>query len=203
MPIGTTVPVRLPREDGFGLVELLIAMTLLSIALLALVAGFSSSMLALHRAGHSSTATAMAETQLELYRALRFVCIRLEPSSIPDTSPYTSDAAYSSDQVTTAATTGLCPGTGVPDEWNASREITSATTPASPDGYSYRIDTYIVWTCPSGTLSGTSDAPVCLPIIGEPLARPVKQVTVVVRDLGTPRKVYSRQASTFDVSTGI
>jgi prepilin-type N-terminal cleavage/methylation domain-containing protein len=193
----------LPREDGFGLVELLIAMTLLSVALLALIAGFSSSMLALHRAGHSSTATAMAETQLELYRSLRFVCIRLEPSSIPDTSPYTTDPAYSDDQVTTVAVTGLCPNTGVPDEWNASRPVTGTTTPASPDGFSYRVDTYVTWTCPSGTLSGTSDAPVCLPIAGEPLARPVKQVTVVVRDLDTPTKVYSRQASTFDASTGV
>ena len=41
---------RLQNEEGFGLVELLIAMTVMSIAIFALVAGFSSSAGALNRA---------------------------------------------------------------------------------------------------------------------------------------------------------
>lgn len=178
-------------------------MTVLSVALLALLASFSSGAVALRRAGHLSTAAALAEKQMELYRRLRFLCIRLEPTSIPSTTPYTSDTAYSSSQITTTSLPGFCPNTGLPDEWNASREVTSSTAPASPDGYSYRVDTYVVWYCPTGTLTGTADVPLCLPAPGLPAARPVKRVTVVVRDLNALATSYARTTSTFDASADL
>ena len=37
---------------------------------------------------------------MELYRALTYASIRLEPSSVPGTTPYTTDTAYSGTQVT-------------------------------------------------------------------------------------------------------
>src|SRR5215210_4165113 len=60
----------LAPEGGFGLVELLIAMTILSIGIMAIVAGFSAGFLAVNRASRTSTAGTIADRQMEAYRAL-------------------------------------------------------------------------------------------------------------------------------------
>jgi type II secretory pathway pseudopilin PulG len=124
---------RLRAEAGIGLVELLIAMTVLSVALLALVAAFTSGAFALRRAGQTSTAAALAGQQMEMYRGLEYADVRLEPTSIPGVGdPYRSDAAYNATQVTSA-----CSSRPWPDPCDASQ------TPTAPDGRSYRVDTYI------------------------------------------------------------
>jgi type II secretory pathway pseudopilin PulG len=158
------------RNGGFGLVELLLAMTMLNIGLLAVVAAFSSGIISLNRASRVTTAAVLADGQVELYRALTYDAIRLEPTSIPATAPYNTDVAYSGSQVT-----GTC--SGPPPECNASRQATGA------DNKSYRVDTYIVLVTPTG-------------------GRPVKKVTVVVRDFSNLTVTYARQISTFDASTG-
>ncbi len=160
----------LRKNDGFGLIELLLAMTMLNIGLLAVVAAFSSGIVQLNRASRVTTAAVMADGQMELYRALTHAAIRLEPTSIPATAPYTTDQAYSGTQVT-----ATCAGT--PDECNASRQVTGA------DGKTYRLDTYIVSATPTG-------------------GRPLKKVTVVVRDFNNLSLTFARQISTFDPSTG-
>jgi len=160
----------LRREGGFGLVELLLAMTMLNIGLLAVVAAFSSGIVSLNRASRITTAAVLADGQMELYRALTYASIRLEPTSIPGSAPYTTDTAYSASQVTATCA-------GPPDECNASRQATGA------DRKSYRIDTYIVSITPTG-------------------GRPVKKVTVVVRDYNNLTVTFARQVSTFDQSTG-
>jgi type II secretory pathway pseudopilin PulG len=125
---------RLRAEAGIGLVELLIAMTVLSVALLALVAAFTSGAFTLRRAGQTSTAAALADRQMETYRGLKYAHVRLEPTSIPPVGdPYRSDAAYSASQVTSA-----CSSTAWPDPCDASQ------TPTSPDGRRYQVDSYIV-----------------------------------------------------------
>ncbi len=160
----------LRKEGGFGLIELLIAMTMLNIGLLAVVAAFSSGIVSLNRASRVTTAAVLADGQMELYRALTYGAIRLEPTSIPGSAPYTTDAAYSGSQITATCA-------GPPNECNASRQATGA------DGKSYRIDTYIVSVTPTG-------------------GRPVKKVTVVVRDYNNLTVTFTRQVSTFDQSTG-
>src|SRR6185312_10869027 len=127
----------LRREGGFGLVELLIAMAMLNIGLLAVVAAFSSGIVSINRAGRITTASVLADGQMELYRALTYDAIQLDAATIPGTAPYTTDLAYNASQVT-----GTC--TGSPPECNASRQATGA------DGKQYRIDTYIVTTAPTG-----------------------------------------------------
>ena len=158
------------RDGGFGLVELLIAMAMLNIGLLAVVAAFSSGIVSINRAGKITTAAVIADGQMELYRALTYNAVQLDPATIPGTVPYTSDVAYNASQVT-----GTC--TGTPPECNASRQTTGA------DGKQYRVDTYIVSVTPTG-------------------GRPVKKVTVVVRDYNNLTLTYARQVSTFDQSTG-
>ena len=173
---------RLRSQEGFGLIELLMAMVMLNIGILAIVAAFNSGAVTLNRASRISTAAALADQQIELYRAIPYTSIALDASSIPGTSPYTTDTAYSGAQLTTTCTTPI------PDQCNASRSITGA---ASPDRKRYRVDTYIV-------LSTSTTSPPT-PTNG----RPVKIVTVVVRDGGAlSARPLIRVASTFDQSTG-
>jgi Tfp pilus assembly protein PilV len=161
-------------QDGFGLIELLIAMVILNVGILAIVASFNAGILTLSRASKVTTASVLADQQMELYRSIKYDSIRLAAATIPNTAPYTADAAYSATQVTTPA----CSGPSYPNECNASR-----TPVTGADGKSYRVDSYVVQTTPTG-------------------GRPVKLVTVVVRDAADVNKVYARQASSFDQSTG-
>jgi Tfp pilus assembly protein PilV len=160
-------------HDGFGLIELLIAMVILNVGLLAIIASFQAGIISLSRASRVTTAAVLADQQMELYRAITYDSIRLASATVPSSAPYTSDPAYNVSQITTPT----CSGPPYPDECNASR------TAAGADNKSYRVDTYIVQTTPTG-------------------GRPVKQVTIVVRDELNLSKVYVRQASSFDQSTG-
>ena len=66
-----TVSTRVREESGFGLVELLIAMTVMVVGITALVAGMSSGFVAVKRAADESTAAALADKQMEAYRRCR------------------------------------------------------------------------------------------------------------------------------------
>jgi type II secretory pathway pseudopilin PulG len=165
---------RAVRQDGFGLIELLVSMTILNVGVLALVAAFQSGAFALQRASKLSSAAAIADIQMERYRALTYAAIALDGTTFSNDKlnpVYNGDAAYSDAQLTMTCV-------GVPDECRPIRTLTG------PDGKNYRIDTYIV------TDSVTS-------------SRPFKRVTIVVRDAnvltGLP---LARIASTFDESTG-
>lgn len=160
-------------QEGFGLIELLLAMVILNVGLLAIIASFQAGIITLGRASRVTTAAVIADQQMELYRAITYDSIRLASATIPDTPPYTSDPAYNAGQIMTPT----CSGPPYSDECNASRAVTGA------DGKSYRLNTYIVPATPTG-------------------GRAVKQVTIVVRDEGNQSRVYVRQASSFDQSTG-
>src|ERR687895_2789905 len=76
---------RLRSEGGFGLVELLIAMLMLNIGLLAVVAAFSSGIVSLNRASRVTTASVIADQQMELYRAVTHGQICLEQNAVNGT----------------------------------------------------------------------------------------------------------------------
>jgi prepilin-type N-terminal cleavage/methylation domain-containing protein len=165
-------------EAGFGLIELLVAMMILSVGLLALVAGFSSGGTAIRNASKVSTATALADSQMEAYRAIRYGMIALETSSVTladGNSTYASDPARRGGQ--TMAVTATCTSP-ILDTCKARR------TAQGPDGRPYLVDTYVFSETP---VSGS---------------RPVKSVTIVVRSSVSPYKAYVRAQSTFDCSTG-
>jgi type II secretory pathway pseudopilin PulG len=175
------VRARLRSEDGFGLIELLIAMVVLNVGLLALVASFNSGIVTLQRASRITTAAVLADQQMELYRAISWANIRLETAAAAtadgEVTPYRTDADR---QYPTAQVTGTCSPLVA--------ECTPQQTVIGGDNRSYRIDTYIVEEIPN---QGGSNP-----------GRPVKKVAVVVRDGSSLTKVYARQVSTFDQSTG-
>jgi prepilin-type N-terminal cleavage/methylation domain-containing protein len=122
---------RARDEQGFGLIELLIALTVLSFGILALFGAFNAGALSLRRASHISTAAALADKQMEGFRALTYPSIGLT-GTIPGSGVYASDIAYSASQVTVATCAG---STG---------QCTASQTVTGPDGYGYEVDTYIV-----------------------------------------------------------
>src|SRR5262249_46326795 len=59
-------------EGGFTLVELLIALVVLSVGILALIAAYSSGYVTLNRAPRVSSARLVADQQMERYRAVQY-----------------------------------------------------------------------------------------------------------------------------------
>jgi Tfp pilus assembly protein PilV len=180
---------RLRSEEGFGLIELLMAMVMLNIGILAIVASFNSGIVTLNRAGRTSTAAALADQQMELYRAIPYASIALDSTQLAAVdNTYKCDSALgaSCPNSTSSEVTTTC--TGTPNECSPSRSITGAN---SPDRKPYRVDTYIILS----TASTTPPTPTN--------GRPLKIVTVVVRDGGAlSARPLVRIASTFDQSTG-
>jgi prepilin-type N-terminal cleavage/methylation domain-containing protein len=66
---------RLQSEEGMTLIELLIAMVVMALGISALVAGFSSGLLAVGRAKTASTVGTLADRQMELYRQAPFASL--------------------------------------------------------------------------------------------------------------------------------
>ena len=73
---------RLRSERGTGLIELLIALTVLQIAIFAVFAMMQAGGLAILRASRVSAATAVGEQQLELHRGVLHRDIGLATSGI-------------------------------------------------------------------------------------------------------------------------
>jgi Tfp pilus assembly protein PilV len=197
---------RVTSEDGFGLIELLIAMVVMQVALLAIIGAFGAGSVALRRASMLNTAAVLADTQMELYRAMPYDAIGLDTASAPTTGNYVSDTSFCP-----AGKTPVCGNTAPRNNagggsWSctvttgttavsvyfsanglnpcvAHRLVSTATQPPSPDARSYYVDTYIAWSAP---------------ILA---SRAVKQVSVVVRSTTSARAIAS-QVSTFDCSTG-
>ena len=63
---------RLRDEGGFALVEMLIAIVVINVGLLAILLSLTSGMTTLRRSAETSTASAIADKQLHNYRALAF-----------------------------------------------------------------------------------------------------------------------------------
>jgi Tfp pilus assembly protein PilV len=129
---------RARGEQGFALVEMLIAIVIINIGLLAILLALTSGVAALRRSAETSTASAVADKQLERYRALAYSSIYLDTASLGSVdTTYTTDSAYSASQVsqTCSPLTAAC---------------TPSQTVTGPDGRSYRVDTFIVSVTPSG-----------------------------------------------------
>ncbi|HLY85061.1 MAG TPA: prepilin-type N-terminal cleavage/methylation domain-containing protein [Gaiellaceae bacterium] len=156
---------RVRGEEGMTLVELLIAMIVLTVGILALVAAYSSGYVALNRATRVSSATLVADSQMERFRALQYSAIALNTgcgASCTEDTTYTGDTAYSAATAVTGCSS-TTESTCLPTQ-----------TKTGPDGKSYRLDTYIEYSCVSGTyVSPTS--------CGSGNPYPVKRVTLVVR----------------------
>jgi type II secretory pathway pseudopilin PulG len=180
------------EESGFGLIELVIAMTMLNIGILAIVAAFNSSALALSRASKISNASALADTQMELYRGLQYgniVFDTTEWNSARVEANYTADPVYQANMANPVApkmlvpsiSGGACTATGSPATVPAGCDPSRLTR--GSDGRQYRIDTYLYYDQPTN-------------------GQQLKVITVVVREASKLNRSLARLTSTFDSSTG-
>ncbi len=176
---------RLRSEKGFGLVELMISMTMLNIGILAIVAAFQSGAIALKNAGEVSTGSVIADKQMELYRALKYTEIALDTTAVATAN---GDAVYQCDTANKIDPTGACGGANQQTQQLKScatmtPQCNPRQTVPGPDQRSYRVDTYVVSQTP-------------------PTGRAVKLVTIVVRR-SSDLRALARVSSSFDQSSGV
>lgn len=153
-----------------GLVELLAAMVILSIALLALLAGYGSAFVSLRLSSQKTTATQLANSQMELYRALPYGSIGLDADTISDIGDDTSadyNALYSEDSALDGAIdlSGVQAPSGTVNDVTIQDCSTVAPTQACDpvqqgvvgnDHHHYDIYSYIVDTQSRDTSTGLS-----------------------------------------------
>jgi type II secretory pathway pseudopilin PulG len=113
----------LKLADGQGLVELLIALTILAVGIAATVAAFGSSILSLQHASKEGTAITLADRQLEVYRAMPFICVP-RSSSIAMPGSCTPTPTYSV----------------FPNPYTSPITVSGA---AAPDNRSYKVTTTV------------------------------------------------------------
>ena len=168
------------------MLELLMAMVMLNVGILAVVAAFSSGNAALYRSSRISTAGALANKQMEAYRGLKYdniVFVTSEWTSAIANSTYTGDTVYQTNMSNPVAphalvaTVSTCPA-NVP----ASACDPSYTTTGA-DHRSYRVDTYLYYDTPTS-------------------GQQLRAVSVVIRNPDDLTRVFARVSSTFDSSTG-
>jgi prepilin-type N-terminal cleavage/methylation domain-containing protein len=89
---------RLSSQDGFGMIELLAAITVLVVGLLAVFAMFQTSLVQTRRASTITTAAALADTEMEKYRAIKYESLGLDDSAVAAAdSTYKGASAYQAD----------------------------------------------------------------------------------------------------------
>jgi Tfp pilus assembly protein PilV len=185
------VDLRARDESGFGMLELLMAMVMLNVGILAVVAAFSSGNAALYRASRTSTAGALANKQMEAYRGLKYdniVFVTSEWTSAIANSTYTGDTAYQTNMLNPVAPHALVPTVSTCPANVPANACDPSYTTTGADHRSYRVDTYLYFDTP--TTSGVA--------VGQQL----RAVTVVVRNPDDLTRVFARASSTFDSSTG-
>ena len=182
---------RTADDGGFGLVELLIAMTVLTIGIGALVTTFAASAVSLRRAGQKGTALTLADTQMERYRTRSFSAVRIDGTLVPTdtTSTYVTAHTLEDETIPPSTNQALAGANGddacsTIDEPPACLPIQNVT---GPDNHAYRIDTYVNYVNNDATLS------IRTPTSGLAL----KRVTIVVRDRDTGT-ILAREQSAFE-----
>jgi Tfp pilus assembly protein PilV len=171
------------------MVELIAAMGVMAVGILAVFAMFHSGLVQVKRAGTVSTAAALADSEMENFRAITYDAIGLASAAVTaadTTYKNQSGGAYLAisspvNQVNSTVVVAACPATPCTD-------TVPTKNVAGADGRNYRVDTYVTWQAVANS-SGTA-------------GRNVKLVTIIVRDSATMR-TYARVASSFDQSTGL
>ena len=133
---------KLRDEGGMGLVELLVAMFVLSVALLALAAGYESAAISVHNANNKTVAAKLAASQIELYQSLKVSSIGLDQTTLTNVQTSGSgsyDATYVSDEaaLTPTGTDHTILGCGTTPQCLPIQDVTG------PENHPYRIETFI------------------------------------------------------------
>lgn len=189
---------RAQEQDGFLMIEVVAAIMIISIALLALMAGYDSAFFSLHKSSQKAVAATLANQQLELYSALPYASIGLNSSlvnAVGDSTKSTYDSLYATNTILDGTKTD--PVTGQQVANNGTQNDVTASVCASDttdancipiqtvtgtDGRSYRIETFVVDT--SNTESDESN-----------IRWTTRDVSVIVRDPTNDDQIVSEQTA--------
>lgn len=134
---------RARSEAGIGLIELLVALTMIAVGIGAALSVFASSIVSLQHGAKEGTALSLADRQLEAYRSMSFACL---PTSL--TSGYTTPAQVGVDPACGAPfeppdyTDPRDPSnpTPFPNPYAATQQVSGAV---SPDHRAYTVATSV------------------------------------------------------------
>jgi type II secretory pathway pseudopilin PulG len=211
------VPARAAEEEGFGLIELLFAMVMLNIGILALVASFQAGAVALARSSSVSNGAAVANKVMEVYRGLKSCAIYLsapsgggaDVSGLPNGIPNSTSSWYARYAGDTGAYSNI-----TYFNYNGSTPLW-ATNPKGSGTYAGIPDPCTAPTLPTGSPDptkavqyvtgpdGQSYPVFTYVIVTQPsgtawTAGYVKQVTVSVLNPRATTKILARVTSYFD-----
>jgi hypothetical protein len=131
---------RLKSEAGFiGLIELLTATTVITVALLSLMAGYDSAFVSLHNSSRQSAASTLAAKQLELYSALAYTSIGLDTTTLA--SVKATDTTYVADEAALDNAAGALDATI--SGCGTASQCLPVQTLAGNDRRNYRVETFI------------------------------------------------------------
>jgi type II secretory pathway pseudopilin PulG len=103
------VRARASQEDGFGMVELIFAVVVLNLGILALMGAFNAGVFSLRRSAATSNGTAVADKVMEVYRDTRNCGIYLtgstgnDVSGLPNGIPNSTSSFYTAYHADAAA----------------------------------------------------------------------------------------------------
>lgn len=161
--------VRARSEGGFLTIELVVAVFVISIAVLALMAAYDQAFFSLHSSAKTSSAGLVAENQLELYASLPYSSIALDATAL--STAQSSDANYSTDEA-------ALPGSGSDitiSGCGTAANCLPVQTVTGTDGRSYKLETFIRSLTNPNSCTDPSDSSTC--------TWTERIVTVIVRDL--------------------
>ena len=155
-------------------------MFVLTIALLALAAGYDTAAISVHNASKKTVAAKLASAQIELYQSLKYTDIGLDQTTLSDVQRGASyDATYVGDEaaLTPTGTDRTISGCG------SSAQCLPIQNVTCPENHPYRIETFVRDVTNAGATGGWTE----------------RVVTVIVRDRGvTGNPELTRQTAGFD-----
>jgi Tfp pilus assembly protein PilV len=149
-----------------GIVELVVAMFVLTVALLALAAGYETAAVSVRNADKKTVAAKLAMSQVELYQSLKVSSIGLDQTTLTNVTTSGSgsyDATYVSDLagLTPTGTNHTIAGCG------STAQCTPIQDVSGPENHPYRIETFVRDVVNTGASSTWNE----------------RFVTVIVRDM--------------------
>ncbi len=131
--------VRIRSERGFGMIELLAAMSVMVIGLLAVFTMFQSGIVAVKRAGNQTTAAVLADSQMEKFRAIKYESIGLANAAVD-----AADSVYKGDLAYTAAGSATTTLVNAVNASATSIQVASFASFPGTNGFRVKIDSEIV-----------------------------------------------------------
>ncbi len=128
---------RAQSEDGFLMIELVAAVLIITVALLALIGAYSLGYFAINSTAQTTQAGLIANNQLELYAAIPYASIGLDSTTLA--SVKSTDTYYNTDET-------ALPGSGSDatiSSCGSSAQCSPVQTITGGDHKTYKLETFI------------------------------------------------------------